>query len=83
MCYTVVSEKKKFFFILRKISELLKPVPETPLENYSTILSVILVIPKAVTQNWSVDIFKLHKQLKFKVSPALLLHFIFQLHFIM
>lgn len=46
-----VNEKKNIFFILKKILELLKPVPGTPLENYNTILSVILVIPKAVTQN--------------------------------
>lgn len=52
MCYMGVSEKKKFLYaILKKILELLKAVPGTPLENYNTILSVIPVIPKAVTQN--------------------------------
>lgn len=50
-----VNEKKKtkhfLYTILKKILELFKTVPGTPLENYNTILSVILVIPKAVTQN--------------------------------
>lgn len=47
--------KKKFLYtILKKILEWLRSVPGTPLENYNTILSVILVIPKAVPQNWSV-----------------------------
>lgn len=47
-------KKKILYAILKKILELLKAVPGTPLENYNTILSVIPVIPKAVTQNWSV-----------------------------
>lgn len=43
--------KLLLYTILKKILELLKPVPGTPLESYNTIVNVILVIPKAVTQN--------------------------------
>lgn len=60
MCYMGANENKTFssYYIqenhLNIVLEWLKPVPGTVLENYSTILSVTLVIPKAVIQNWSV-----------------------------
>lgn len=56
MCYRGANENKTFSSYCSQennsniVLELLKPGPGIPLEIYSIILSVILVIPKAVIQ---------------------------------